>query len=147
MNELLVSPEYITGVMGISRTTLFRWEDQGIIPKAQRGPQAQRLYTPQQVDVISAHVLTTIRRDIELCAASDSPIPTYPQIERIKRIKFFSPGKLHDQGAHLEQLDAVGRMNGLSDTTIDTLVNHARQLPRGNKIAVKIFNIMEHLWE
>lgn len=52
MNKVYSSSE-ICDLFGISKSTLFRWEDQGDIPPVKRDINDYRQYTDQHVDAIS----------------------------------------------------------------------------------------------
>jgi len=53
------SPAEICEMFGISKSTLFRWEQEGLLPPVRRALTGQREYTDEHVQAISTKQLTT----------------------------------------------------------------------------------------
>lgn len=151
--ERIYTPAEICAWFEITRTTLFRWEDSGEVPKAERGPQGERLYTKEHLQQIAKVVLRKMREDLELAVRQnpDSEVLTKGFLERLYKVEYFgmNPERKENKPAPasvLHTLEGSGKKFGLSDSTVDSLIDEARKRPRGDPKAIKIWRLLANYY-
>src|SRR5688572_9214575 len=128
-DEQTYSPVDICDWFNISRTTLFRWEENGDISKAERGPRGQRIYRRQHVEQISKLVRKKIREDIDSQrkynpdGAACSPLG----MERLYQAEFFGGS---DPMHGLHQLRGLALAGHLTTEATERLVEYALKQPQ-----------------
>lgn len=63
-----------------NKTTLIRWEEQGLIPKAQRDSRGWRCYTKEQVEQIVQRIRQTNYFQKEEALLSQSQSPSFRRV-------------------------------------------------------------------
>lgn len=136
--ETTFSPAEMCAWFDIPRTTLFRWEDEGLIPPAERkGSQAERVYHREHVACLFKVVREKMEHELDLAQRHD-PYAAYPSLalmERMYLIEFFAS----DNPKHgLEQLGGLSRKHALKVETLRKIVEYALSRSRGDRLRVAI---------
>ncbi|HKR14408.1 MAG TPA: MerR family DNA-binding transcriptional regulator [Pyrinomonadaceae bacterium] len=112
--ERTYSPVEICEMFGISKSTLLRWEREGIISSVKRDPNSdQRQYTQQNVRKISQQLARQLIRQFSRTVETDNLEETRRAYEALYMWKFF-------QGEPTS-LDALENYPGLSAESIRKL--------------------------
>lgn len=137
------SPAEICLWFGIPRTTLFRWEDLGDIPRAARGSKGERMYEQKHIIKIGDMVRARLREEIELAAKyhPSSPAITLELLERLDLVKFFSSND-DDKERGLEALMGLARQKRFNPETEDALFDEARRRSSEDKVRQKILKVI-----
>jgi hypothetical protein len=137
------SPANICLWFGIPRTTLFRWEELGLIPKADRDTKGQRSYRRLHIKKISDMVRARLREEVDLATKynPESPAITQDILERLDMIKFFSSSG-SDQERGLEALLGLARQKRFRQETIRALIEEAYQRPPEDSVRQKIWELI-----
>lgn len=134
------TPADICAWFSLARTTLFRWEAAGLIPKADRRG-TQRIYTRRHVAEIANQVREKLKKDLQTGAEHnpDSAIHGLDMQEQLYRLEFLAEEFPIDA---LLQLSALSRRQPLSAQTVDMLTRYALRLPSGHLIRLKVWRIL-----
>ena len=119
------SPAQVKEWFGISRTTLFRWEDEQRIPKTKRGSNKERIYDQNHLRRIYQLVCEKLKQELDLSFRDnpDDEQAWQQMMERIYKAKLFAG----DQNVALNaisELKAVAAKQGLSEDTAKLLVDY-----------------------
>jgi hypothetical protein len=142
-NSECYTPVEICNWFDIARTTLFRWEDTGVIPKAGRGSGGERIYDREHLEKLREVVIKKMCEDCALLVRQnpDSLVMTEDMAERLYRIRFFSSpnpaGELHK----LWQLSSAGK---ISKKTEELLVDYAKKLPFDDLLRARIYRMLSY---
>jgi DNA-binding transcriptional MerR regulator len=132
------SPAEICEWFDIPRTTLFRWEDSGEVPRAERGPRGQRIYRQRHLRRIADVVRTKAHDEISLSERHDLEGPS-ELLERVYKAELFGS----DDPKHgLEQLKGLATGRDLSPKTVRILVNEALGRPRGDDLRRQVWDLL-----
>jgi DNA-binding transcriptional MerR regulator len=137
------SPAEICQWFGLPRTTLFRWEELGEIPKTSRGSKGERVYGQKHFKKIASMVRARLRQEIDLAAEyhPSSPAITFELQERLDLVKFFSSND-DDQERGLEALMGLARQKRFNPETEGALFEEARRRPSEDKVRQKILQVI-----
>lgn len=137
------SPAEICQWFGLPRTTLFRWEELGEIPKTIRGPKGERIYEQKHIKKIASIVRARLRQEIDLAAEyhPSSPAITFELQERLDLVKFFSSND-DDQERGLEALMGLSTQKRFSPETEGALFEEAQRRHPEDKIRQKILQVI-----
>lgn len=135
------TPAEICSWFDVPRTTLFRWEQQGEIPKAERGPKEERIYRREHLrriaDIIRKKIEEEIRAGIR--HEPDGEFPPLKVQERLYRTEFF--GERNPQDG-LRQLQGLAVNQALSPDTVVALANSALGRPPHDRLRAKIWSVL-----
>lgn len=88
--ERTFSPVEICEMFGISKSTLLRWEREGIISAVRRNPSNdQRLYTQEDIRKIGQQLSRQIERQFSRTVETDDPEESEKAYENLYMWKFF----------------------------------------------------------
>lgn len=141
IGELFYSPGQVAEWFNISRSTLFRWEREGLIEKPDRGARGERIYHRYHLENISDFIKRKMRADIDrqFEESSDSPIPSMETLEQLYKLEAFCS----DDPEHgLKQLKGLASGNGLSQATCNTLLEEIRIRPKGDAARSEMLRIL-----
>jgi DNA-binding transcriptional MerR regulator len=140
------SPAQVKDWFGISRTTLFRWEQENRIPKTKRGNNKERAYDQTHLRRIYELVCEKLNQELEL-SVRDNPDDEQTwrrMMERIYKAKLFA-GDPNVALNAIRELKAVATEQGLSQDTAKLLVDYLYSGLCTNKTARRM--ILEVLLE
>jgi len=135
------TPADICGWFNIPRTTLFRWEQLGEIPKADRTSKGERVYRREHLRRIVELMRKKVSEEIR-SALKHNPQGSYPTLdmqERLYRLEFFGEKNPKDG---LQQLQGLARNNALSPQTVEALANRALSCPPKDQLRAKIWSVL-----
>lgn len=142
VEERTFSPAEICAWFDIPRTTLFRWEEDGLItPTERRGRRAERVYRRQHVAEILKLVRDKMRHEIDLAQRQD-PYAAYPPLDLLERLhlaEFFAgTDPLHA----LRQLAGLASKRALRSETLRWIVEVALSRERGDALRIEIWQFL-----
>ncbi len=136
------SPAEICEWFDIPRTTLFRWEDDGLIRRAERkGPRAERVYRREHVQDLLIVVRERMEHELDLAERHD-PYGAFPPpafLERLYLIEFFAD---EDPLHGLRQLRGLARQRDLRPETLRRVVEVALSCDRGDALRAEIWRFL-----
>jgi len=142
IDEDELSPGDLCERFEIPRTTLFRWEERGDIPKTRRGARDSRIYRREHVEAVAR--LVRDKTGEEYKAANEGGERPQPEAlaqlwERLYLADYFGgPDPRHA----LDQLRGLARATRLSSRAVRVLVQDAQRRPIGDEARVKIWEIL-----
>lgn len=136
------SPNEICQWFGIPRTTLFRWEEQKLIPAADRNLKGERVFKQSHLKKIADMVAERIREQTKLRRGRATTIALLHTLsEQLHVAKFFSAVE-SEKELELEWLKNAVKVNNLQTSSINALFEEARQRPVGDNIRTGILELI-----
>ena len=105
-------------IFGISKSTLFRWEKDNIIPAPTRDMNNRRLYSSKHILAIHRH---NVKKLYNTAAGSEDQNRIQAAHEELSLIKYIYEG----DSFGLTELQEIGRKGNLSDKTLKQLLQTA----------------------
>lgn len=150
------TPADICRFFGLSRTTLFRWEDQGEITAAKRDKKGQRIYKREHLLAIAERVRNKLKEEIRNVYKyhPDDQYATLEMLEQLYRVELLQEQEPLEAIRNLRALVKRRRKNHLSSEapdepvellhseTIDLLIEIARSRPRGDKVRKAVWDLL-----
>ena len=135
------TPVDICRWFSIPRTTLFRWEQTGEIPKADRIKKDRRIYRRQHVKRIAELMREKLQEEMRF-ALRHNPSGAYPTLEmqeRLYRYEFF--GEKNSKHG-LQQLQGLAARKALSPETVEALASDALNRPPQDEVRARIWKVL-----
>ena len=140
--ETSFSPAEICEWFSIPRTTLFRWEKDGIIPPTERhGSRGDRIYRQDHVRRIFNVVRGHMRRELAAAQKAD-PYDSFPSMEMQERLYLAEFFGSESQKDGLRQLRGLANRRDLKPETIRKVVAVALGRERGDALRVEIWQFL-----
>jgi DNA-binding transcriptional MerR regulator len=138
--ERTYTPADLCELFGLSRTTLFRWEEQHEIPKAEREGN-NRIYRREHLRSIAGLMRKKIRDEINASSRynPDELHPTPDQLEKLFRVEFVGE---RDPVHGLRMLSALAKKHKLSEETVNLLIKSASNSSAGDPMRRKIWELL-----
>jgi DNA-binding transcriptional MerR regulator len=152
-NEQTYSPAEICRFFGLSRTTLFRWEDTGEIRAAERNGKNQRVYRTDHLRSIVEHLRKKIREayDNYTVEADRNDLQDETSSEELgleAQERLFRLEVMSDALGKENRFDGLKQLRGLltrrpfSAETVEFLTEHARNKPVGDLERQEIWKLL-----
>jgi DNA-binding transcriptional MerR regulator len=129
------SPAEICEMFGISKTTLFRWEEEGKISPVLRKINKVREYTKQHIREIAQMQVENLNELYTHAAEVENKAQMKQVHENLTRIKILY---LEDVTGLFE----LSQQNNLSEDTIRDLLNKAMELDTKSQLFAEIINVL-----
>jgi hypothetical protein len=121
MSKRRYTPAEICEIFAVSKSTLFRWEQEAVIPSVPRDEKNQRLYTSEHVRAISRRQGDVLRRRYDSALHSED-LDALVDISEANALRKFLDG----DNTGLKTMEYLPR---LSDCTIRHLLRVAAEEP------------------
>ncbi len=143
-HERTFSPVEVCERFQIPRTTLFRWERDGEIPKVERSPRGERIYRQQHLERIEQILRAKAEQELELARRhnAEGGFPSYEFQERLYRSEVFSSETPEDEIANILQLQGLAMVYPLGADTLRLLVNEALARPLGDIMRTMVWKLL-----
>lgn len=135
------TPAEVCGRFDIPRTTLFRWEQLGEIPKPERGAKEERIYRREHLHAIAGILRKKIEDEIRSSLKHHPDAAFFPLElqERLYRTEFFGDKDPQDG---LRQLQGLAVNQALSPDTVAALASNALSRPPRDRLRAKIWSVL-----
>jgi DNA-binding transcriptional MerR regulator len=140
-NDEQFAPAEICSWFNIPRTTLFRWESLGDIPRAERGVKGERIYRREHLCRVADILRKKLAEEVQESIKNNpkGAVPPLELLERLYRAEFFADKNPRDG---LRQLQGLALNRALSQETIAALANKALSLPPQDRLRAKIWSVL-----
>lgn len=135
------TPVDICRRFGIPRTTLFRWEQTGEIPKAERVKKDRRIYRRHHVKRIAELLREKLHEEIR-SALKHNPNGAYPTLEMQERLYMFEFFGEKNPKHGLQQLRGLAVRKALSPKTVEVLAGDALSRSPQDTVRAKIWEVL-----
>lgn len=140
--EQTYSPAEICHRFDLPRTTLFRWEEQDEIPKPLRsGKKEERIYKREHFRRIAELVRKKIADEIN-SPSQYSVDKAYPPLDLAEKLYLLEIVSDSDPLHAVESLAALAKKHRLSEETLNSLLENAREKSLGDPVRRRILELL-----
>jgi DNA-binding transcriptional MerR regulator len=136
------SPADICQWLGIPRTTLFRWESQGQIPRALRNLKGERVYERHHLQQIAETVQGKVKQQLRIQIKSLDTLEESKALFEQHYVAKFLAAKEPEKPLALDDLKALATQRRLSPTLLQAINEEAMVRPVGDKVRSAIWELL-----
>ncbi len=136
------SPADICKLFAIARSTLFRWEAVGQIPKTERNEKGERVYNPEHLEKILMLVKKRTRNNLMLARSGTVTAELAAKFCEQKHTTRFVFAPIAEKEAHLLWLKHYAEHKLLSEESVKLLSQEAINRPIGDDFRKEILSLL-----